>query len=537
MKASIKYLIKVICTGFIVVLLVSVSLFWILKIAQGAFYELFVVKSSASTKLSPSGIVGQEIFDTEPNIVRQSEIQAYIGDDVIYSTLGVINDVMIDGRMLSGAGGLNYILSGSLYFDESDRKLVYYDKNLGLLVYCHIFSEQDDKRIYWNKDVLAYAGPNGVSLQPDEKLGKFLTPNSADDYYVIYGIDPVIIYDSQVQRFYNVNFSEKKVKKGPIQNDIEIADFGYSFKNEPYFCIWLPPMRHKEFKGQQVPYIGKTRLGYTEGGKKVLIPIDGFTLSWKQTGDTYLVLTDQGEVFKLDNETLALGPQVAFIPATNKLLDYCIVPVEYKNKHIGAAAGYITSDAHRLTIASFDQDGELLKVSDASVWHLYDSPGGPLYMACKYFVENLHSPVLLLGSYFTADNFEARQSHQGIVLMPQAWVSFHSRSPQGKLNPLFGAMLIISPAILLSSIFAFLVYRDTTKIGFSKTARQWWTVATVLFGISAYLTYIMTKPKITLVTCKNCGKMRRPDMEICHRCKCSWEVPQLNPPDWRVMDQ
>jgi uncharacterized OB-fold protein len=39
-----------------------------------------------------------------------------------------------------------------------------------------------------------------------------------------------------------------------------------------------------------------------------------------------------------------------------------------------------------------------------------------------------------------------------------------------------------------------------------------------------------------LVTCANCGRMRRPDMEKCHRCGSKWYVPELIPPTWRVLD-
>jgi uncharacterized paraquat-inducible protein A len=62
-------------------------------------------------------------------------------------------------------------------------------------------------------------------------------------------------------------------------------------------------------------------------------------------------------------------------------------------------------------------------------------------------------------------------------------------------------------------------------------------IGTIAFGLTAYITYRLTQPKITLVTCTNCGKLRRPDMARCHRCGSKWHIPELTPPAWRVVDK
>ena len=61
-------------------------------------------------------------------------------------------------------------------------------------------------------------------------------------------------------------------------------------------------------------------------------------------------------------------------------------------------------------------------------------------------------------------------------------------------------------------------------------------VAAIAFGLAVYITYKATVPKITLVSCENCGSRRRPDMEICHQCGCSWDLAELTAPGWRVID-
>jgi hypothetical protein len=90
---------------------------------------------------------------------------------------------------------------------------------------------------------------------------------------------------------------------------------------------------------------------------------------------------------------------------------------------------------------------------------------------------------------------------------------------------------------MLGLLLAWAANRNAVLVGLSQRARFWWILATIAFGLSAYITYRLTRPKITLVTCVNCGKLRRPDMENCHRCGARWLVPELAPPLWRVINE
>jgi len=69
-----------------------------------------------------------------------------------------------------------------------------------------------------------------------------------------------------------------------------------------------------------------------------------------------------------------------------------------------------------------------------------------------------------------------------------------------------------------------------------KYDRSFWAFLTPAFGLAGYVTYRLTRPTITLVTCANCGKGRRPDMDTCHHCNSEWDIPELVPPKWRVLD-
>jgi ribosomal protein L32 len=97
--------------------------------------------------------------------------------------------------------------------------------------------------------------------------------------------------------------------------------------------------------------------------------------------------------------------------------------------------------------------------------------------------------------------------------------------------------LLMLPGILFAGLLGWRVARDAAIIGLSHKARRFWLAGTLIFGLPAYITYRLTRPKVTLVTCANCGKPRRPDTDICHCCGSKWDVPELTPPTWRVLNE
>jgi hypothetical protein len=160
-----------------------------------------------------------------------------------------------------------------------------------------------------------------------------------------------------------------------------------------------------------------------------------------------------------------------------------------------------------------------------------------MFTISKYLLENLHPPILSLISYFTADSIEASAGHRVLFILPNSLIAMKGRDTRGNMAERFlSALLIILPSILLSIFLAWRISINATAVGLSENARVLWILATIALGVVGYITYRLTKPAITLVTCANCGRMRRPDMEKCHRCGSKWYVPELIPPTWRVLD-
>jgi hypothetical protein len=169
---------------------------------------------------------------------------------------------------------------------------------------------------------------------------------------------------------------------------------------------------------------------------------------------------------------------------------------------------------------------------------LFGFPWAPLITIGKFMLENLHPPILSLASYFTAGSFEAGSGHRALLLLPNSFIAMKGRDARGNIAARFlSALALISPSIVLSILLAWRLGRDAAVVGLPRKTRRWWLFGTIAFGLAGYITYKLTRPKVTLVTCPNCGNPRRPDMEKCHRCGSKWDVPELTPPVWRVLNR
>jgi hypothetical protein len=228
------------------------------------------------------------------------------------------------------------------------------------------------------------------------------------------------------------------------------------------------------------------------------------------------------------------------------------LPSRVEKKYLGMFAASLSRDGTGLTLTVFDETGRVIKIAESNFTQrkaqrtlsyptsqavFFRPPFASTFTIVKYLAENLHPPVLSLGSYFTASAYEAAAGHRGLFLLPNSFIAMQGRSRRGNfVERFFGALGWIFPSIIFSIWLATRVSKNAVVVGLSDNARLYWILGTLGFGLAAYITYRLTRPKITLVTCQNCGKMRRPDMDKCHRCKSDWLVPELTPPAWRVLD-
>ena len=525
MTSSRKYILNVLTTGIFTLLIVSIILFWVRWIPQTIFQGS--IEKHLNLTISPAGLVPDEI-ENDPNVVRHSEISAHAYDLMSVSS-GMFTDIRSEielGRCASNVYGPRAIPDEN---NNSTLLLTYFDKKLGLFVMCEPFQKKVDNRMVWNKKIRLYAGPNGISEKPEKTLGRFIEPtaNIEKDYP-----QHIMFYDKGLRRFFAVEFWKETVRKGPqIQKDLQLIQVGQLQKNDFLLNLnWQSPMVASAKK--------RTRLK----------PVSNSLIAQDYWG--YLAIDKTGEIYRLDFNSLELvglavrlpeppGGSAALLETPDNLLAYkvlqLIIPDRHNPEHLGIYAATLSREGMGLALSALDENGRGIKQERTGITG--SEQGCVAWMISKFLFENLQPPVFGVASYFTANVFEAASGHKALFVLPNSFVSMFRRDKGDAVVARFFAVLFIfmAPSWVLSVWLLIRVRKNAVLLGLSARAKLFWTIATLAFGLSAYFTYRLTRPKITLVTCANCGKLRRPDNQLCHRCRAKWLIPELTPPSWKVI--
>jgi hypothetical protein len=575
MKPLINHPVKVFVTGFIVLLFLSLSLFWI-RFACETSLVANMPHEARQMFITPSGLVPSEI-ENDPNVIHHSSGFAYMRP-AEPDHLGIID--YFTARFPGGRCSNVYLLNGN-------DKWIYFDKKLGLLVcrYTQTKKTPDNKKLIVY--IECYIGPEGFATIPNKNLGRFaeLVINQSEVYSYWQRFSQQIIYDKKLRQFFKIDFDKQTVTKGPkldkndSHNPIQI---GRPQKNTYSILRWEPPQVSDPDFYDKNP--ARSRGKYK--------PVISFEYN-SDAGPYLLVLDKYSRIYLLDKESLEFvgtagrlpDPKTYFgserLPIPKNLLSYDVQSIalnkyyledgslhkmvfngrpslnreasKVESEYLGLFTSSISRNGTTMALAVFNAEGKLIRTQDTKTIKydkhgreeytpsgkaiFWETPWAPFTTIIKYSVENLHPPILSLASYFTAHTFEAASGQRALFLLPNSFIAMIGRDHGGNFaERSLTALWWILPSIILSIILARRVAKDAIIVGLSKNAKTCWIIGTIAFGLTAYITYKLTKPKITLVTCQNCGKPRRPDMEKCHRCKSDWHVPELTPPLWRVIE-
>jgi len=543
MRSRSNYPIQVLAAGFLVLVFLSLSLFWASWLCKSILADIMPM-DYRTVNITPSGLVPAEI-ESDPNVLQlgPSGVHAHIIHPEAPQALGIANylsDKAPEGRH-----------SNIYYLDASDEgwEWIYFDEGIGQIVRRYAYTERMPDRTAMRKKVQFYVGPEGISEIPDKKLGRFTSVVA--DLSDLTDLTPLILYDRNLRRFFAINFKDKNINKGPqLSKDDphQPVDIGILSKNAGVLDLyWLPPTSQNHKDG----------VSYSRSGQ---VPIR------QRSSEQYvLVLDESGRIDLLDKETLEFAGTAGRLPAPetffpadkrvtpDDLLAYRVLPIALKedHKYRGLFAAAVSREGTALALAVFDANGVPIKsdqtwtsvrrgnrrtYSSSAVF--FGAPWAPVMTIGKFLLENLHPPILSLASYFTAGSIEAASGHRAMFLLPNSFIAMKGRDARGNIAARFlSALLLILPSIVLAILLAMRVGKDAAVVGLPQKTRSFWTLGTLAFGPAGYITYRLTRPKITLVTCANCGKPRRTDMDKCHRCGSKWDVPELTPPAWRILNE
>ena len=550
-----------VATGFTALLLLAIPLYFGRHFCDGLLVRLMDV----SAKVSPSGLLPTEI-ENDPNVESHSEasvryrgghdsiIESFLRSNWAYEFLEETSSILEPLGITEYFGSRRrgkwhaYSLSSSplssYALNTVGRPIhhVHLDELRGQLVYRRMITDTWDDQFTWPlKEVIElYVGPEGVSAVQNSNLGYFESPiiHFGSSIFRPKSTYQCLVYDRHSSCFFDINFENETVHKGPQLSDSLV----HPIESNPLanlLGVWF-----------RLP-----------SGYKLRLPIR------KHTNISYLPFVDEsGQIHLLDPNTLELHGPTGYIPrpktlfgrASSKPIDlrdynvelvatapydkrpihgnfYAYRKTETKGDYLGLVAGSLSRKGMWTSIAVFDKEGKKIKSANSKST-FFDAPGGPVLTITKYIFESLHPPVLTLASFFTAYSFEARSSHRALFLMPNSFVAM-ARDYEGNIFYMsLIVLLLMLPGILFAGLLGWRIERDAAIIGLSRNARRLWLTGTLVFGLPAYITYRLVRPKITLITCANCGKPRRTDTGICHRCGSKWDVPELTPPTWRVLN-
>jgi len=553
MKSQINNILKVLATGFVALLLFSLPLFWGRLLCETILADMMPY-DTREVAIQPSGLVPSEL-ENDPNVVRHSEVKAGMRtEETSLFVLGIVN--YFEAREPGDRRSNIYYYHKDK--DRDEEAWMYFDEKIGQIVCRYTYRERIPNGTFLPREVQLYAGPEGVSETADKTLGRFISPIIDRRWY---RRQSLVLYDKKLRRFFKIKFEERIVTKGPQfskddhNNPVQI---GLLSKNSSFVYLRREPPMVKVSREEAEKKGHLRRLG-----DDYIIPIIDRDYLFGANQPLF-VLDKSGRIDLLDRETLEFAGTAGRLPAPHSLfpskqrvkprdlLAYEVMPLTFRkeSEYRGMFAASVSREGNVMDVAVFDKEGKMIRRDDtiakkyrgstittpSSMAVFFGAPWAPTLTIAKYLLENLHPPILSLISYATADSIEAAAGHRALFILPNSFIAMMGRDVTGNMVGRFRlGLLLILPSIILAILLAWRVGKDAAFVGLSENARVFWILGTIAFGLPGYITYRLTRPKITLVTCANCGKLRRPDMDRCHRCGSKWHVPELTPPTWRVV--
>jgi hypothetical protein len=523
MKTRRSSVLYVPATGVIVLLVTVVVLFWARWGCESARYSL-LPELARRVEVDTSSLIKPEA-GRDPNGIPFHFIATMEPENAADGALGI--------QQYRKAHEIGSPESSVYLWSRSDRDpRFYFDRSRGVMVYSSTVEAPQANGTVTLKNVVTYAGPDGIADKPGKTLGRFRDPLVR---FIGGNLDRPIVYDRGLRRFFAIDWRSKTVQQGPEmtgQAFAPVVDFGWPRKQPGCLSIRLDTPEPR----------------YTYGTKP----------------DRALVLDAAGRINMLDLDTLAYVRSVGVLPAPatlfpssrratpDALFAFEVLPVFVGRGDIyaGCAVATLSRDATAMKLEVFDADGATIASGQTSfpqggdhprrilaAWAPYFGlPGAAALTATKFVLESLHPPVLLWRSYFTARHVEAVAGHRSLFVLPDSFAAMKGRDVGSWWLPRFtSALPFLLPGVVIGVALAQLVSRRARRAGLPVRTRRLWIAATVLFGAPAYVTYELTRPMTARVTCPNCGRDRWVDREKCHHCGSPWLVPELVPPAWRVI--
>ena len=427
-----------------------------------------------------------------------------------------------------------------------------------------------------HRNLLGYWGPKGFSTSSVKELGIFnenllinrgfrISP-SKSICYDLYDKQTKTIYTLQIKRKNDGNLDGENatVSKIELTADTEFIGFIYdsvsgeeAISFEYFDNTWLDvgltfrPAMKKATEQQIESESYKEYEHYVDNNDTYTIDMTGKSHKYlcRYLYRDMCFYDSKGQVYVVDDETEEIKP-LCMLPVDIDTIEdeyyscmfNAIKQQEYdqivdtKNDKLLSTEiiGYYFASYSRnneLSVTLYDKEGKVTatRSGDSNSRFIKNMSKG--LWVCRTIVESMPGPLIAVSSYFTRDMFGPMEQWQTVILMPLSLANCATMLKDG--DPLEYLKYTMLSYILAGALAGFYIF-NVKKYGLSSRERKYWLYLIILFGIFAFIAYMIYRPKVVQVTCGNCGKLRRPDQERCHSCRAGWDMPQLETVGWAI---
>ena len=557
MSISKNRLMSAVAVGLVVLVFVSLVLFW----ARFALrFRFAVVAPDCVPLVSPTGLWD---WQTETDLNTTASIARVHGTYVSAYTahLGLSQYAMHSVPSDSALSRQPLVISQTSG-PRNHSTVYYYDRRYGRFVYGRA-ATQDDHGMPTD---CFYVGPEGVGQSDDAALGRFSNPILIASEWS----QSIVIYDPAFRCFFTLRFPGMRVNKDTSANRWEFVP--PTVRRGPELGDSLEAPYATDFNGAGVtltfPSWRERDKQDADGHSTQVRPAPVLDNIYRACTTLLPVVDGEGRIHLLDRDSLCYSCTGGMLPETPvlfgtvegkpaNLLGYEVTALVRRQEDWtfhGLATGCMSPDYGGLIIRTSDEHGRTamsatsvpiphdprrtLEPSKAVGVSTMTTGWGPFMVIGTYVIETLHPPVLQLTTLALGPRLPAGSGFRSLLLVPDSTIVRYVRANSGHspIEKTIRAFLLFTPSLILSIGLALWVMFNAYYWGLGKHASMAWAIGTVAFGPAAWLTYLLVRPKIMQVTCRRCGRPRRPDQEACHWCGSGWDAPGLGAPAWRIVE-
>lgn len=573
MKSERNRIVQIVLTGFLVGLCFVVIVFWVdasLKLL-GWSQPMFDQAQIRVKHFDISPLMGDTPLP-EPNVVICAPPQ------LVSQNWSLHPEVLLPRTLLPALWETVFlkrlwnVASPTVTFQsKGDKYSIRWDAGGGLLVKERIEPERENDAPV---TPVTYIGPKGVSEAPDLTLGRFEHPR----FYHYKPRDELFICDADLSRFYLADMQQGRVVaiKTPELTMVDLSR-GVLVKGGILLQFQLQPARRQEtdlemdkrYEDRGLDVVQVMGMGYgvespwtpksseldpnmevSKDGLVVIevareridIPLERPKIHFALLNSDPWVLDDQGTIYSLSRETLAWVPRGGLprcgVQATadpSQLLAYHIAPIYVEGRYVGLAAASLSKDAREYVVALYDAAGEQTKRD--RIEHDREYFQYAHIATSGRAVLNFIQPLTFsLAATFLGPRCEASASYRALLVSPFSIPARLASDLRMDWQDRYGTLVMWNVFTMsFGLLLGIAAMQDAKRQGIASQTATRWCYICIPFGLIAFFTYMIWRPRIRRVTCTNCGNARRPDQEHCHHCDIDWDMPDLQVPAWKVL--